>query len=140
VNFGGGSTTSGAFEVRAGGTAGSLLVSHAGNVGIGTTGPGSKLDVKGTFRISGATSGAVEFAVPTAAGAATYTWPAAAPASNKVLQSDSSGTLTWVPAGTGDALTTNPLSQFAATTSAQLAGVLSDETGTGLRFLPLLRP
>ena len=35
------------------------------------------------------------------------------------------------PAGGGDALTTNPLSQFAATTSAQLAGVLSDETGTG---------
>jgi hypothetical protein len=33
--------------------------------------------------------------------------------------------------GAGDALTTNPLSQFAATTSAQLAGVLSDETGSG---------
>ncbi len=34
-------------------------------------------------------------------------------------------------AGSGDALTTNPLSQFAATTSSQLRGVLSDETGTG---------
>lgn len=33
--------------------------------------------------------------------------------------------------GTGDALTSNPLSQFAATTSAQLRGVLTDETGTG---------
>jgi hypothetical protein len=33
--------------------------------------------------------------------------------------------------GGGDALTTNPLSQFAATTSLQLAGVLSDEVGTG---------
>lgn len=33
--------------------------------------------------------------------------------------------------GIGDALTTNPLSQFAATTSAQLAGVISDETGSG---------
>lgn len=32
----------------------------------------------------------------------------------------------------GDALTTNPLSQFAATTSAQLRGVISDETGSGL--------
>lgn len=29
------------------------------------------------------------------------------------------------------AVTTNPLSQFAATTSAQLAGIVSDETGTG---------
>jgi hypothetical protein len=33
--------------------------------------------------------------------------------------------------GTGNALTSNPLSQFAATTSAQLSGVLSDETGSG---------
>lgn len=33
--------------------------------------------------------------------------------------------------GGGDALTTSPLSQFAATTSSQFAGVISDETGTG---------
>jgi len=32
---------------------------------------------------------------------------------------------------TGVGLTANPLSQFAATTSAQLAGVISDETGSG---------
>jgi hypothetical protein len=39
---------------------------------------------------------------------------------------------TWAtPAGSGDALTSNPLSQFAATTSSQLAGVISDETGSG---------
>lgn len=31
----------------------------------------------------------------------------------------------------GDALTTNPLSQFATTTSLQLAGVISNETGSG---------
>ena len=34
--------------------------------------------------------------------------------------------------GAGDALVANPLSQFAATSSAQLAGVLSDETGSGV--------
>lgn len=33
--------------------------------------------------------------------------------------------------GSGDALTTNPLSQFASTTSLQLAGVISNETGSG---------
>ncbi len=33
--------------------------------------------------------------------------------------------------GGGDALTSNPLSQFASTTSAQFAGVISDETGSG---------
>ena len=43
------------------------------------------------------------------------------------------GAAVWVEItsqGVGDALTTDPLSQFAATTSAQLAGVISDETGT----------
>ena len=33
--------------------------------------------------------------------------------------------------GLGDALVADPLSQFAATTSAQLAGVISDELGSG---------
>lgn len=37
----------------------------------------------------------------------------------------------WGAGGTGDALTTNPLSQFAATTSLQLKGVITDETGSG---------
>jgi hypothetical protein len=40
------------------------------------------------------------------------------------------GTLVNIPGG-GDALTSNPLSQFAATTSTQLKGVISDENGTG---------
>lgn len=39
---------------------------------------------------------------------------------------------TWAAGGGGDALTANPLSQFAPTTSAQLAGVISNETGSGL--------
>ena len=38
-----------------------------------------------------------------------------------------------IPGG-GDALTSSPLSQFASTTSAQLRGVLSDETGTGAAY------
>lgn len=42
------------------------------------------------------------------------------------------GNGTWAAiAGGGDALTSNPLSQFASTTSLQLLGVMSDETGTG---------
>ena len=36
-----------------------------------------------------------------------------------------------IAAGGGDALVANPLSQFAATTSLQLRGVISDETGSG---------
>ena len=47
----------------------------------------------------------------------------------KFLRGDS----TWqtITTGSGDALVANPLSQFAATTSAQLAGVISDKTGSG---------
>jgi len=46
-----------------------------------------------------------------------------------VLQADGDGTCSWVAlASGGDALTTNPLSQFAATTKAQLNGVISDGT------------
>ena len=60
-----------------------------------------------------------------AAGAAI---PTGTPDGTKFLRDD----LEWtnVPGG-GDALTSNPLSQFAATTSLQLLGVISDETGTG---------
>ncbi len=47
---------------------------------------------------------------------------------SKFLKGD--GTFDSIPGG-GDALTSSPLSQFAATTSLQLAGVISDETGSG---------
>lgn len=51
----------------------------------------------------------------------------------KFLREDGDGTSSWQTiSGGGDALVANPLSQFAATTSAQLAGVLSDETGSGV--------
>jgi hypothetical protein len=62
------------------------------------------------------------------------TWTALGPGTvGQVLQSGGSGANpSWITAsGGGNAQTANPLSQFAATTSAQLAGVMSDETGTG---------
>ncbi len=46
INFGGGSSTEGAFEVRSGGTAGSFIVGHTGNVGIGVTNPAYKLHIE----------------------------------------------------------------------------------------------
>ncbi len=59
---------------------------------------------------------------------------ATAPTAGQVLTATNGTTATWEdPAGGGgDALKADPLSQFAATTSAQLAGVISDETGSGL--------
>lgn len=47
---------------------------------------------------------------------------------------------TAIGAGVGDALTTGKLSQFAATTSAELAGVISDETGSGGGFVRATSP
>jgi hypothetical protein len=50
----------------------------------------------------------------------------------QVLQADGDTTCSFVDlVGGGNALTSNPLSQFASTTSAEFAGVISDETGTG---------
>lgn len=54
--------------------------------------------------------------------------PASGGGTTKFLRAD--GTWQTAGGGSGDALVANPLSQFAATTSAQLAGVISDETGT----------
>ena len=49
----------------------------------------------------------------------------------QVLRTNAGATaLEYATITAGDALTTNPLSQFAATTSAQLRGVISDETGS----------
>ena len=50
------------------------------------------------------------------------------PDGTKFLRDD--GSWQAIPGG-GDALVANPLSQFAATTSLQLKGVISDETGSG---------
>ncbi len=54
---------------------------------------------------------------------------------NQVLAMDGTATdVIWATVsagGGGDALVANPLSQFAATTSLQLKGVISDETGSG---------
>ena len=48
---------------------------------------------------------------------------------NDILQWDGSNWTNQTLSGGGNALTSGKLSQFAATTSAELAGVLSDEHG-----------
>jgi len=70
-------------------------------VGVGTSTPGSKLDVKGTLRLSGATSGYVGLAPAAAAGSTTYTLPSADGTSGQVLSTNGSGTLSWATAGGG---------------------------------------
>jgi hypothetical protein len=72
-----------------------------GNVGIGIVSPGSRLDVKGTLRLSGATSGYVGLAPAAAAGSTTYTLPTADGTTGQVLSTNGSGTLSWATAGGG---------------------------------------
>ena len=67
----------------------------------------------------------------TAAGARTAILPSMTGNALKVLRVNAGATdYELASAGAGDAMTTQPLSQFASTTSSQLAGVLSDEVGT----------
>jgi hypothetical protein len=81
-------------------TSGSNIYYTTGNVGINTASPGSTLDVKGTLRLSGATSGYVGLAPAAAAGSVTYTLPSTAPGANGyVLSSTTAGVMSWVAAG-----------------------------------------
>ena len=107
-----------------------LRVVSTGNVGIGTTAPGSALDVKGTIRLSGSTSGFVGLAPAAAAGGTTYTLPTADGTNGQVLSTNGSGTLSWATAsggGSGWLLTGNS----GTTTGINFVGTTD---GQGLTF------
>ena len=90
----------------------------------GETGASPPVSYDIGIRPSGSTQDSYDLVLPPVAGTA-----------GQVLAINSvslpSINLDWSSAGTGDALTSQPLSQFASTTSDQLRGVMSDETGTG---------
>jgi hypothetical protein len=67
--------------------------------------------ISGSIRVNGSSSGTAIITAPSAAGTPTLTLPT------------TTGTV---------ALLQNKLSEFAATSSSELAGVISDETGSGL--------
>ena len=109
------------------------LTGATGSQGIqgitGATGSTGATGPSGTNGTNGTNGLAATIAVGTvSAGTAAVTNSGSSSAAvfDFVLQTGATG-----PAGPGDALVANPLSQFAATTSAQLAGVMSDETGSG---------
>ncbi|MBI2310527.1 hypothetical protein HYU90_01705, partial [Candidatus Collierbacteria bacterium] len=78
-----------------------MTLKAAGNLGIGTTAPGSRLDVLGTLRLSGATSGYVGLAPAADAGSTTYTLPSADGTNGYQLTTNGTGTLSWTAAGGG---------------------------------------
>ncbi|CAN5662727.1 hypothetical protein BH11BAC3_BH11BAC3_20870 [soil metagenome] len=110
------------------------------NVGIGTTIPGSSLDVKGTLRLSGATSGYVGFAPAAVAGSTTYTLPAADGSNGQLLTTNGSGILNWSSAAatsgfvpyTGASAAVNLGSNNLSTTGTTSTGILSATGNTTL--------
>lgn len=72
-------------------------------LGLSTGSPGSALDVKGTIRLSGSTSGYVGLVSPASPTSVTYTLPNADGTSGQVLSTDGAGALSWASAGGGGA-------------------------------------
>jgi hypothetical protein len=78
-----------------------MRITNAGFVGINQASPGSALDVKGTLRLSGSTSGYVGLAPAAAAGSVTYTLPSTDGTTGQFLSTNGSGTLSWASASGG---------------------------------------
>jgi hypothetical protein len=92
-----------------------LLLNEKGdNVGIGTIAPGSALDVKGTLRLSGSTSGYVGFTPAAVAGSTTYTLPSTDGTTGQVLSTNGSGTLSWIAASGSDITSVGDVASGAA--------------------------
>lgn len=96
-----------------------------GNVGIGTATPGSTLDIKGTLRLSGATSGYVGFSPPAIAGSTTYTLPSAPGTNGQVLTTNAANVLSWTSVGGIPAGTSGGIPYYDSATTTASSGVLT---------------
>jgi hypothetical protein len=72
-----------------------FLIRASGGVGLGTNSPGSQLDVKGTLRLSGSTSGYVGLAPAATAGSTTYILPSFDGTNGQALTTNGAGVLSW---------------------------------------------
>src|SRR3989338_1902158 len=88
-----------------------MMIDHLGNVGIGTTNPGTRLEANGQIKITGGT-----------------------PGPNKVLTSDASGLASWVAAasGLGGGGTVNYVSKFTGTGTLGNSQIFDNGTNVGI--------
>ena len=117
-------------QISAAGGGALMTLLNGGNIGIGTASPGTKLEVFGSVTARAANTQDSVILAGRAGGTSGFgvtLTPTTLTASRTVTLADGDTTLA---SGTM-AVTSGTLAQFAATTSAQLAGVISDETGTG---------
>jgi hypothetical protein len=109
-----------------------MRIDSSGNVGINTTSPGSALDVKGTLRLSGSTSGYVGFIPAAAAGATTYTLPSADGTTGQVLQTNGSAVLSWATPATGISNFTSNLNTTAPNATVPYVQLLATNAATNV--------
>jgi hypothetical protein len=108
-----------------------MRISSTGNVGISTTSPSGKLDVKGDIRITGLSSGYVGFSAPTTVTTPiVWTLPNGDGTPNQVLTTNGTGLLSWQSAEssvtsitTGNGLLGGPIIS---------TGTILVNTGTGV--------
>ncbi|MBV5322718.1 MAG: hypothetical protein JZU60_02650 [Ilumatobacteraceae bacterium] len=134
-------TAAGATALLANGTAGQLLKSNGTTLapswtsaGTGTVTGVTSADTSLLTVATGTTTPVITLVQAPALKSATTTVSVAAataPTTGQVLTASSGTAASWVTPAGGNALTSGTLAQFAATSSAQLAGVISDETGSG---------
>ena len=110
-----------------------MRMTAAGNVGIGTTTPGSPLDVKGAIRMSGSASGYAGFQPAAAAGSTVWTLPTSDGTLNQVLTTNGAGLLSWsTPIAGGGSGTVTNVSAGTGLLGGAIAtsGTLSVDVGT----------
>jgi len=100
-------------------------------LGIGAAGaPAKELDLTGTMRFNGSSSGTVDIAAPSAAGTQSYVWPVGPPSSDgQVLSSTTGGVWAWSTATSGPTGATGAASTTAGPTGP--TGATGDTGATG---------
>ncbi len=113
-----------------------LHITSSGNVGINNTTPGSTLDIKGTLRLTGATSGYLGFASPaTVTTPVTFTLPNGDGSSGQALTTNGSAVLAWTSLTSGTVTSVGlslpsfiTVSGSPVTSSGTLTGTLASQT------------